>query len=492
MTGLLLQLSQKWTVGRKIDSGGFGQVYLASNSEITDAVAKFVPMAPGTDRELLFVALDDARNVVPIIDSGEHEAFWVLVMPRAERSLEAHLNEGGGPLPQGEALAVLADIADALIDLDGRVVHRDLKPANVLLLNGHWCLADFGISRYAEASTAPDTQKFALSPPYAAPERWRAERATSAADVYALGAIGYELLSGQRPFPGPSTEDFREQHLHETPTTLTGVSTALATLIDECLFKAPDTRPSPANFRARLDRLRFAPTTGGLAALQAANQAEVQRRATEEQQRSVAMTEAEQRAARRASAEVTLERISIALLDGIESAAPSATIQRAPVGGGWSVELAQATLQFSGMGAHVPSWSTFYTPPFDIAAVANLSLRIPRNRYGYEGRSHSLWFGDIRAASEYGWFETAFMMSPLMGQHSAQAPFALDPGDQAGRALWPGMAEFQVAWPVTRLEPDDLEDFISRWGGWLAQAASGTLNIPGTMPERDPNGTWRR
>jgi hypothetical protein len=54
------------------------------------------------------------------------------------------------------------------------------------------------------------------------------------------------------------------------------------------------------------------------------------------------------------------------------------------------------------------------------------------------------------------------------------------------------MAEFQVAWPFTRLEADDLDDFISRWGGWLAQAASGALNTPTTMPERDPNGTWRR
>ena len=56
----------------------------------------------------------------------------------------------------------MEDIDNALIDLDGKVVHRDLKPANVLLLDGHWCLADFGISRYAEASTASDTQKFAL------------------------------------------------------------------------------------------------------------------------------------------------------------------------------------------------------------------------------------------------------------------------------------------------------------------------------------------
>src|SRR5699024_7455063 len=94
------------------------------------------------------------------------------------------------------------DIATTLTDLDGSVVHRDLKPENVLYLDGHWCLADFGIARYAEATTSPDTRKFALSPLYAAPERWKGERATTATDIYSLGVIAYELLSGEVPFTG--------------------------------------------------------------------------------------------------------------------------------------------------------------------------------------------------------------------------------------------------------------------------------------------------
>ena len=89
------------------------------------------------------------------------------------------------------------------------MVHRDLKPENVLFLDGHWCVADFGISRYAEASTAPDTRKYALTPAYAAPERWRNEHATSATDVYSLGVIAFELLTGARPFPGPDLGYFR-------------------------------------------------------------------------------------------------------------------------------------------------------------------------------------------------------------------------------------------------------------------------------------------
>lgn len=125
----------------------------------------------------------------------------MLVMPRADLSLRELLNRSGA-LELGDGLDVLKDVLDALSDLDGRVVHRDLKPENVLRLDGRWCLADFGVARYAEASTAPDTQKFAMSPPYAAPERWRNEHATIAADIYALGIMAYELVSGQLPFEG--------------------------------------------------------------------------------------------------------------------------------------------------------------------------------------------------------------------------------------------------------------------------------------------------
>jgi eukaryotic-like serine/threonine-protein kinase len=242
-------------LGEQIGRGGFGQVYVATG--VTDgsvAVVKLVPKEPGAERELLFIDLSGVRNVVPIIDSGETTDHYVLVMPRAEKSLRRHLEDAGGRLDVAAAVAVLTDIATALADLDGRVVHRDLKPENVLFLGDRWCLADFGISRYAEATTAPDTQKYALSPPYAAPERWRNERATIATDVYALGVMAYEMLAGSRPFSGPNRHDFRDQHLHHDPASLECVPTVLAALVEECLYKAPETRPRPSNIAARLGR----------------------------------------------------------------------------------------------------------------------------------------------------------------------------------------------------------------------------------------------
>ena len=159
----------EWTLGERIRKGGMGSIYDVASAEYGAAVAKLVPKAPGAERELLFADLTGVRNVIPVIDRGETGDYWVIVMPRADKSLREHLEEADGQLGAAEAVNVLLDIAVALTDLAGRVVHRDLKPESVLLYDGHWCVADFGISRYAEAATAPDTKKHAKSAPYATP-----------------------------------------------------------------------------------------------------------------------------------------------------------------------------------------------------------------------------------------------------------------------------------------------------------------------------------
>ncbi|TDO29483.1 serine/threonine-protein kinase [Kribbella sp. VKM Ac-2527] len=486
-----LTLDRAWTIGERIGGGGFGQVYLVNSGE-DEAVAKLVPKAPGADRELLFVNLADVRNVVPIIDSGEHDDYWVLIMPRAETSLREYLDSAGGSLDLPDAIEVLKDVCDALADLEGRVVHRDLKPENILRLNGHWCLADFGISRYAEATTAPDTQKFALSPPYAAPERWRSERATAATDIYAVGVLAYEMLAGRRPFPGPAVEEYRHQHLHSEPPHLEDTPAAFSALVDECLYKAPEARPGAVNLRARLDRVPQAPHSPGIARLEDANRAEVHRKGGASREQSEARTEAERRAALGDAAQRSFERISSELREAIVSAAPSAT-SSVSRGGSWSLRLGHAELRLSSITRHSPDeWGGWDPPAFDVVSHASLNLRIPTNQYEYEGRSHSLWFGDIQQAGSYAWFETAFMISPMIPRRGRQNPFALDPGEEAAKAVWSGMAEFQTAWPFTPLIVGDLGEFVDRWAGWFADAADGRLNHPGSMPERQPVGSWRR
>ena len=489
-----LQLGKEWVLGERIDGGGFGQVYAAESADYDSAaVVKLVPKAPGAERELLFADLTGVRNVVPIIDQGETEDSWALVMPRADKSLREHLAKITGPLGIADAVTVLSDIATALTGLDGRgVVHRDLKPENVLLLDGRWCLADFGISRYAEATTAPDTRQYALSPPYAAPERWRHQRASSATDVYSLGVIAYELLSRSLPFSGPDLHDFRQQHLERTPVQLKNVPAALGALIEECLYKPPEARPSPSNLLARLARAADAPTPAGLARLEEANRVNVIRQGEAGRQESAHRSEAERRQALLDAATQGLTRVAEALKEALTQAAPSASLSKGNEPG-WTMRINQAKLRLAPPVATSASpWGSWSAPAFEVIAHSALSLRIPASRSGYEGRSHSLWYCDAQEAGRYQWFETAFMNSPLIAKIGRQDPFALDPGEEAAKAMWNGMAEFQAAWPFTAVSIGDLDEFISRWAGWFADAVHGQLNRPSAMPEKQPEGSWRQ
>ncbi|MGH3265613.1 MAG: hypothetical protein ACRDNS_26875 [Trebonia sp.] len=89
-------------------------------------------------------------------------------------------------------------------------------------------------------------------------------------------------------------------------------------------------------------------------------------------------------------------------------------------------------LTFSGMsGERATTWGGWEAPAFDVVAAASVNLRVPTDRSSYEGRSHSLWFGDIQTRGEYGWFETAFMVSPMIPRQGRQDPFALDPGEES-------------------------------------------------------------
>ena len=148
-----VQLKRRWKLGAEIGEGGFGRVFQATAEDGTEGVLKLVPQLPGASRELLFEPLAGRPNVIPILESGEWQDQYVLAMPRAEKSLGDQLQQAGGSLATDEALPVLVDMAEALAGLEQDVVHRDLKPDNVLFYQGKWCLADFGIARYAAATT---------------------------------------------------------------------------------------------------------------------------------------------------------------------------------------------------------------------------------------------------------------------------------------------------------------------------------------------------
>ncbi|MGA2514045.1 MAG: serine/threonine-protein kinase [Candidatus Limnocylindrales bacterium] len=474
MTGTI-QLKRKWTLGAQIGGGGFGRVFEATSDGGQTEALKVVHKELGAERELLFVDLGGVRNVVPIVESGETDDDWILVMPRAEKSLRQHLENAGPALMPDQAIPILVDVAQTLADLDERgIVHRDLKPENVLLLDGHWCVADFGIARYADKTTAKDTWKHAWTGAYNAPERWLDQRATSAADVYSFGIMAYEIFTGHRPFDGP---DLREQHLKQEPPPPT-ISSALSSLVLECLYKPPQARPPAANLVLRLQKASQ-PTSGALARLQLANQAVVVAQSKAAAAASAADQEKERRAGLFAAANGSLKAIIGLMRAQIAEAAPAAT----PIAdnrGLLGVELNGARLLVSEpRQVSRTNWDR-WPPVFDVVGASTIRLVIPQTSAGYTGRSHSLWFCDGITEGRYRWFELAFW---IMGGRATDNPFALDPGDKAGEAFAAGITLHHIARGPTAIDQGDAEAFIERWLEWFALASLGQLVQPMGMPE---------
>ena len=488
--GQVICLDRRWCIERQIGAGGFGLVYGARSADGIAAVVKLIPREPGASRELLFIDLDGVPNVTPIIDKGEWHDYWVLVMPEAERTLRDYLNEMSGCLAPTDAVEVLVDITKALVAIEERVVHRDIKPENVLLLDGHWCLADFGISRYADATTAPDTRKHSKTYPYAAPEQWRGDRATSATDVYALGVVAYELLAGHPPFPGPEEHAFRRQHLEERPQSIPGIPTRLRSIVDECLYKVPEARPRPLNLLERWP-LSVQPTSEAGYQLQQANARAVARKAEESRRRSVARADAERRSDLFTAAEQSFASILDWLADEIVQNASAAERSETQSAVWWSLGKARLGVEHLKL-ADVYRGDDDRQSPIEVIAHSSIVVQFPRDRFDYEGRSHALWYCNAQIESEYRWFETAFMISPFIPKRGILDPFALLPKQEAYGALAPIVDEYQVAWPFTPFDHGAQQEFIERWLTWFAAAEGGTLARPSTMPEQNPRGSWRQ
>ena len=487
-----ISLRCKWVVGDPLGSGGFGTVYLAHSAENSKAVAKFIPKSPSGERELSFEDLSGLPNIVPILDSGEWGNCWVIVMPLADKSLRDHLDGNTERLTLNEAIQILSDVAKGLVAIEGKVVHRDIKPQNILLLNGSWCIADFGISRCADATTASDTLKHAKTYPYAAPEQWRGERASSATDVYSLGVMAYEILAGRLPFTGPADHDYRRQHLEENPASIPTITPRLQSMINECLYKSPQSRPSPQNLLERLNVI-LNPTSEAGSKLQEADAIVVRQQAEKARQQSLERSEEERRIRLFETADEVLRHIADLLDSQIIENAPN-TNRVGPVPE-WKWHLNEASLRLlqsvlvtrQDREEFVQSNTP---PPFDVIAYSAILLQIPPTRTGYEGRIHALWYCDAQEFGLYRWYETAFMVTTSSKNNFD--PFGLKPGSEAYGALGRLTRRYLVARPFTPIDQGAEADFIDRWIGWFGDAAQGILSRPRRMPEVDPSGSWRR
>ena len=229
--------------------GGFGNVYEGISMEGNAVAVKKLKLSAreAAHRELRIAQElhhKKYENVLAVYDSGldAESNDYFIVMDRAEENLAEYVHRKG-PLSEPEVIGILIQISNGLLEVDG-IVHRDLKPENILFHGGKWKIADFGIARFVEESTSFQTLKNCMTPAYASPEQWAFEHSTDKTDIYAMGCIACAISTGEPLFPGPGSEDYKEQHLGWNPKRIESISPMTNSIIAMMLRKVPSVRPS--------------------------------------------------------------------------------------------------------------------------------------------------------------------------------------------------------------------------------------------------------
>jgi serine/threonine protein kinase/tetratricopeptide (TPR) repeat protein len=251
-----------------LGAGGMGRVYRARDARLGREVAvKVLPEAFAGDpdrrarfeREARAVAALSHPNILAIHDYGTEGSVTYAVMELLEgQTVRGRLARG--PLPWREAAEVAAAVADGLAAAHARgIVHRDLKPENLFLTaDGRVKVLDFGLARTGAEPGSPDDQTVSYSPArtevgavmgtvgYMSPEQVRGEPADARSDLFALGCVLYEMVSGRRAFQRPTAAETMTAVLHEEPPDLSHLDAPvpgeLGRLIRRCLAKSPSRR----------------------------------------------------------------------------------------------------------------------------------------------------------------------------------------------------------------------------------------------------------
>lgn len=240
----------------RIGRGGMGVVYRARDIHLDRAVAlKILPPELAQDdgfrkrfiRESRLASSIDHPNIVPIYRAGEHEGLLFIVMRYVEGSDLKTVLRREGALGLERSVAVVDQLARALDAAHARgLVHRDVKPGNILVVPseeqqeaGHIYLTDFGLTKPASSEASmTDSGAFLGTVEYAAPEQIEGAQVDARTDVYGLGCVFYECLTGTVPFSGPSAAAIMYAHLFKDPPPATDVVPTLPTRLDAVLNTA--------------------------------------------------------------------------------------------------------------------------------------------------------------------------------------------------------------------------------------------------------------
>jgi len=285
--GLVGRQIGKYLVQDKLGGGGMGAVYRARHAS-TGGLAALKVMRPQIadsqdaikrfHLEAQNAAALHSMHTVRILDFGVEADLMYLVMEYLDGdSLDVALRDG--PLPWRRAVGIARQVLESLWEAhqhERRIVHRDIKPPNIVLVRNdfgrdHVKVIDFGIARALDATGAGT--RGAIGTPHAiAPEQWQGSGVDARTDLYAVGCVLYEMLSGRPPFTGRGDATPNERmmqlaaaHMSQAPASLVdkvaGIPPALAELVDQLLAKSPDDRPADARAAIiALDRCLAAPS----------------------------------------------------------------------------------------------------------------------------------------------------------------------------------------------------------------------------------------
>jgi serine/threonine protein kinase len=266
----------KYEIVASLGSGGMGDVYRALDPRLEREVAIKVirSLSSNTDaqarlwREARAAASVSHPGICQIYDVGESDEQLFIVMELLNgQSLSSRLKDG--PLKPEEAVTTSLGILGALGALHSRqIVHRDLKPSNVFLIDGGIKLLDFGLARSRYSSdgaeqTITQTGMVVGTPRYMAPEQWSQPTLDPRSDLFAAGAILFEMLSGQPAFPGNDLMQVYHAVMSGHPAALTGSTavTAIDGVIHRALEKRPEDRYQTAEAMAQALRSALTLTT---------------------------------------------------------------------------------------------------------------------------------------------------------------------------------------------------------------------------------------
>ncbi|MEO5825711.1 MAG: serine/threonine-protein kinase, partial [Gemmatimonadales bacterium] len=265
-TQLQDHLGDAFRIERELGGGGMSRVFLAEEARLARKVAIKVlspELAQGLnaerfEREILLAASLQQANIVPVLAAGDLDGLPYFTMPFVEgESLRSRITARG--LPIAEVLTILRDVAKALAYAHARgIVHRDIKPDNVLLSGGTAVVTDFGIAKALSASrnevagaTLTSVGTSIGTPAYMAPEQVAGDpNIDHRVDLYALGCMAMELLTGLSPFANQTPQRMLAAHLSEAPPSVESLRgdspPALSRLVAKLLQKDPNDRVQSA------------------------------------------------------------------------------------------------------------------------------------------------------------------------------------------------------------------------------------------------------